>query len=911
MLLRALVLLIAMGIAHVSIAQRPEVTDLVCEYLVNPVGIDATQPRFSWKIQSSARDVSQSAYEIRVGTAPDVNRGRNIVWNSGKVASSQSTHVRYGGPSLQSRQRLYWQVRIWDNSNKASAWSAPAFWEMGLLTADDWSAQWIKPLSDDPEAQERPVALVRKSFQVGKPIRSARLYVTSHGLYEAHLNGQRVGDAVLTPGWTSYNNRLQYQVYDVTDNLRAGENAAGVMLADGWYRGNIGFSNQRNQYGTDIALLYQLEITYTDGSTDRIVSDNTWRSSTGALRMAEIYHGETYDARQEKEGWTRARFDDSGWQGVTPFDGDMSVLIATANEPIRRQEVIHPIATITTPKGETVLDFGQNLVGWLRFRISGPAGHTVKISHAEVLDKEGNFYIDNLRAARATITYTLKGGSEEYYEPRFTFMGFRYARLENFPSGFQPVQVEAVVLNSDMETTGHFECSHPLVNQLQHNIKWGQKGNFLDVPTDCPQRDERLGWTGDAQVFAATAAFNMNVAAFFSKWLKDLDADQTANGRVPFVVPNVLGEDASASAGWADAATIIPWAMYTAYGDTTFLRDQYPSMKRWVDFMAGAMNEDHLWNTGFHFGDWLFYRPFDDNDGRSAVTDKYLIAQSFFIHSTQLLIDAADLLGMPQDAARYRDLMEKITDAYRKEYMTATGRLVSSTQTAYTLALQFDILPEAQREAAAARLVQNIRQYGNHLTTGFLGTPYLCHVLSRYGYTDVAYQLLLQETYPSWLYPVKMGATTIWERWDGIKPDSTFQTPGMNSFNHYAYGAIGDWMYKSIAGINPDRDSPGYKHIIIAPQPGGGLTHARASLETLYGPVAAGWAIKEGTITVDVTIPANTTATITLPGAAGKQVNEGKTTLEHVKGVRNATTTGDDRTFSVGSGKYTFSYAWQ
>src|SRR5690606_7004042 len=480
MLLRALVLLIAMGIAHVSIAQRPEVTDLVCEYLVNPVGIDATQPRFSWKIQSSARDVSQSAYEIRVGTAPDVNRGRNIVWNSGKVASSQSTHVRYGGPSLQSRQRLYWQVRIWDNSNKASAWSAPAFWEMGLLTADDWSAQWIKPLSDDPEAQERPVALVRKSFQVGKPIRSARLYVTSHGLYEAHLNGQRVGDAVLTPGWTSYNNRLQYQVYDVTDNLRAGENAAGVMLADGWYRGNIGFSNQRNQYGTDIALLYQLEITYTDGSTDRIVSDNTWRSSTGALRMAEIYHGETYDARQEKEGGTRARFDDSGWQGVTPFDGDMSVLIATANEPIRRQEVIHPIATITTPKGETVLDFGQNLVGWLRFRISGPAGPTVKISHAEVLDQEGNFYIDNLRAARATITYTLKGGSEEYYEPRFTFMGFRYARLENFPSGFQPVQVEAVVLNSDMETTGHFECSHPLVNQLQHNIKWGQKGNFLD-----------------------------------------------------------------------------------------------------------------------------------------------------------------------------------------------------------------------------------------------------------------------------------------------------------------------------------------------------------------------------------------------------------------------------------------------
>ncbi|MFO7256487.1 MAG: glycoside hydrolase family 78 protein [Bacteroidota bacterium] len=909
MFLRTLVFLIGMAVVHVSIAQRPEVTDLVCEYLVNPVGIDAKQPRLSWKIRSSARDITQSAYEIRVGTNPDISSGRNIIWSSGKVMSGQSTHVRYAGPPLQSRQRLYWQVRIWDGSNKASAWSAPAFWEMGLLNTNEWSAQWIRPLSDDPEAEERPVALLRKSFNVSKPVRSARLYVTSHGLYEAHLNGQRVGDAVLTPGWTSYNKRLQYQVYDVTGQLKKGENAAGVMLADGWYRGNIGFSRQRNYYGNDIALLYQLEITYADGSTDRIVSDNTWKSSTGALRMAEIYHGEIYDARQEKTGWNNTGYDDSAWQGVTVFDGDKNVLVATINEPIRRQEVIRPVAVITTPKGETVVDFGQNLVGWVRFGISGPAGHTVKVSHAEVLDKNGNFYIDNLRAAKATITYTLKGGGEEQYEPRFTFMGFRYVRLENFPSGFQPHQMEAVVLHSDMKPTGHFECSHPLVNQLQHNIKWGQKGNFLDVPTDCPQRDERLGWTGDAQVFARTAAFNMNVAAFFSKWLKDLEADQTANGRVPFVVPNVLGEDASASAGWADAATIIPWAMYTAYGDTTFLKEQYSSMKRWVDFMAGA-SENYLWNKGFHFGDWLFYRPFDDNDGRSAVTDKYLIAQSFFIHSTRLLIDAAKILGMNQDVAKYEDLLQKITEAYRKEYMTSTGRLVSSTQTAYTLALQFDILPESQRQAAAARLVENIRDYGNHLTTGFLGTPYLCHVLSRYGYTDVAYQLLLQETYPSWLYPVKMGATTIWERWDGIKPDSTFQTPGMNSFNHYAYGAIGDWMYRTIAGINPDPAAPGYKHIIIAPQPGGNLSHARASLQTLYGTVASGWTIKDGMITVDVTVPPNTTATVTLPGAAGKQITEGKTTLDRAKGVRAVTTQDGDVRFSVGSGTYSFSWQW-
>src|SRR5690606_31792213 len=401
---------------------------------------------------------------------------------SSDLASSQSTHVRYGGPALQSRQRLYWQVRIWDSNNRASAWSAPAFWEMGLLQTSDWSAQWIRPLSDNSEAEQRPVALLRKSFSVSKPVRSARLYVTSHGLYEAHLNGQRVGDAVLTPGWTSYNKRLQYQVYDVTGQLKNGENATGVMLADGWYRGNIGFSRQRNMYGNDVALLYQLEITYADGSTDRITSDNSWKSSTGALRMAEIYHGEIYDARQEKTGWTSAGYDDSGWQGVTVSDDSKDVLVATANEPIRRQEVIRPVAALTTPKGEMVLDFGQNLVGWVRFRISGPAGHTLKISHAEVLDKDGNFYLDNLRDAKAMITYTLKGGGEEQYEPRFTFMGFRYVRLENFPSGTG--QIEAVVLHSDMKSTGHFECSHPLVNQLQHHIKWGQKGTFLDVPTD-------------------------------------------------------------------------------------------------------------------------------------------------------------------------------------------------------------------------------------------------------------------------------------------------------------------------------------------------------------------------------------------------------------------------------------------
>jgi alpha-L-rhamnosidase len=910
MKLRLSLLLVLMIFNYFASAQKPRVTDLLCEYRVNPIGIDEIAPRLSWKLETTKRNTAQTAYEIRVGTNASVTEGRNILWSTGKVISDQSVHVTYAGPALISRQRYVWQVRIWDNNGKASSWSSPGYWEMGLLEKPDWTAQWIHPESDNPEAEVRPSPLLRKSFAINKPVKSARLYITSHGLYESHLNGKRVGDAVLTPGWTSYNKRLQYQVYDVTALLRQGENTAGVILADGWYRGQLGFRNQRNTYGKEVALLFQLELTYVDGSNDMIISDDSWRSSVGPLQMAEIYHGETYDARLEKAGWNLNGFNDGGWLGVRATPLSKEILVATVNEPIRKHEIFKPVRIFKTPKGETVVDFGQNLVGWVRFRAKGQRGQTITIRHAEVLDKEGNFYTANLRVAKATITYALKGDEPESYEPRFTFMGFRYANIEGYPGPLTADDVEAVTLYSDMTPTGTFECSDPLVNQLQHNIQWGQKGNFLDVPTDCPQRDERLGWTGDAQVFSRTATFNMNVAAFFTKWLKDLAADQVGDGRVPFVIPNVLGENASASAGWADAATIIPWNMYLAYGDSRILANQYHSMKSWVDYMARAMNKDNLWNTGFHFGDWLFYRPFDDNDGRSAVTDKYLIAQSFFIYSTKLVIRTAGVLGKKDDVEHYTALLKKISDAYINEYITRSGRLVSGTQTAYVLALQFDLLPESQRQAAAERLVKNIEQYGNHLTTGFLGTPYLCHVLTRYGYTDVAYTLLFQDTYPSWLYPVKMGATTIWERWDGIKPDSTFQTPGMNSFNHYAYGAIGDWMYRTIAGIDTDESHPGYKQIRISPEPGGRLTYAKAELKSLYGPIISAWKIESGIMKVDITIPPNSRAAVTLPNGAGQSISEGSTDINKIKELSDLRSDQDDVVFSLGSGSYHFEYQW-
>ncbi len=562
---------------------------------------------------------------------------------------------------------------------------------------------------------------------------------------------------------------------------------------------------------------------------------------------------------------------------------------------------------IKTPKGETVLDFGQNLVGWVQFKLAAKAGTAIQMEHGEVLDKEGNFYNANLRHAKQSVSYIFRGKGIESYEPHFTYQGFRYVKVSGLTGQIKAADFKAVAVYADMDTTGSLHTSNALLNQLQHNIQWGQKGNFMDVPTDCPQRDERLGWTGDAQVFFRTAAFNMDVAGFFTKWMKDVAADQFADGNVPFVIPNVLDNGSAGSAGWSDVATIIPWNLYLAYGDKDILANQYPSMKGWVDYMV-AKSKDGLWNTGFHFGDWLFYRPADDNDGRSAVTDKYLIAQCFYANSTQLLINAAHILGNQSDEDKYKEILGSIKKAFIKEYMTPSGRLVSGSQTAYVLALNFDMLPENLRQQAVDFLVNNITSYGDHLTTGFLGTPYLCHVLTRFGRTDIAYKLLLQESYPSWLYPVKMGATTIWERWDGIKADGTFQTTDMNSFNHYAYGAIGDWMYRVMAGLDSDDSRPGYKKVIIAPHPGGKLTQAAAKLETMYGLTASEWQIDNGKFKLRVTIPPNTTALIRLPGAAKAIITEGGRAITGQKDYKNLESKGNDAELKVGSGIYQFEY---
>ncbi|MBW6537139.1 MAG: glycoside hydrolase family 78 protein [Mariniphaga sp.] len=883
-----------------SVSGNTWIQELVCEYHANPVGIDVQKPRLSWKIFSDQKNVMQSAYEIRVADSPaNLNRKNRLIWESGKVNSSQSVNVEYQGPKIEPMQRVYWQVRVWDNQNKATKWSEPAYWEMGLTQSELWTASWITMENEKEMEGSKPSHYLRKEFSTSKKINSARVYVSALGLYELYLNGKKVGDELFTPGWTSYKNRIQYQTYDVTSMLKS-ENTLGAILGDGWFRGNIGFRNQRDYYGDKLALIAQLHITYSDGTTETVGTDESWKATTGPIIFSDIYNGETYDARLEMQGWATTSFDDSNWGTVAKLDHPKDILIAPQGVPVKAVEEISPIEILTTPKGETVFDMGQNMVGWVRLKVKGNRGDAVTLKFAEVLDKEGNFYIENLRAAKATDVYILKGDGEEIYEPRFTFHGFRYVKIEDFPGTPQLDNITGVVIYSDMEPTGTFACSEPLINQLQHNIQWGQKGNFLDVPTDCPQRDERLGWTGDAQVFVSTSTFNFNVASFFTKWMKDVAADQGPDGKVNHVVPDVLN-GAGGSAAWADAAIIIPWQMYLAYGDKRMLEVQYPSMVGWVNYMKNRAGDDYLWIGDTHYGDWLAFAT-TRSDYPGATTEKDLIATAYYAQSTKTLADIAQILGKTDDAEKYSNLSEKVKEAFINEFVTPAGRLVSHTQTAYSLALAFNLLPENLIPKAAEYLAGDVDKF-KHLTTGFVGTPLLCKTLSNHGYEDLAFMLLNRKEYPSWLYPVTQGATTIWERWDGQKPDGTFQNAGMNSFNHYAYGAIGEWLYNYVAGIQIDSDNPGYKHFFLAPHPGGGLTHAKAEFKSMYGNIKSDWKVEGDQMVYDVTIPANTTATVTLPAASSEKILLNDSPLKN-----DAQQNDEGVTLKLGSGEYRFSY---
>ncbi len=888
-----------------ALALRPG--DLRTEYLANPIGIDVSIPRLSWKLRSTARDVSQAAFQVQVTTDESALFGTDLVWDSGRVTSDQSIHVPYEGVALASRVRYFWRVRVWTGDEAPSDWSEPAYWEMGLLRPDDWQAEWIGPDWEEDLSVSNPAPLMRRRFVSSGRVSSARIYATSHGLYELYLNGTRVGDRLFTPGFTSYQKRLQYQTYDVTELIATGANVLGTRLGDGWYRGFMGSSGDRNVYGANLALFTQLEITYTDDRTEVIATDGDWKAARGSVLSSDIYNGETQDARLEPEGWSEVGYDDASWGPVAISDPASARLVADVAPPVRRTEQIAPIGLTPAASGGSIVDMGENIVGWVRLRVRGEVGDTIVLRYAEALDDAGELYTANLRDAAQTDSYTLRGDPEEVFEPHFTFHGFRYVSIEGYRGELAADDVTGIVVHSDLETTGSFETSDAAINQLQANIVRSQRGNFLDIPTDCPQRDERLGWTGDAQLFGPTACFNMGAAGFFTKWLRDLAADQRVDGAVPWVVPDVLGPRTSdgevepaGAAGWGDAAVIVPWTIYMRYGDVRILEEQYDSMRRWVDYATTEAGSNLIWETGFQFGDWLPAR------GRSTRTD--LIATAYLARSSDILSRAAMVLGRVDDAREYRALFESVRKAFGKQFVTFSGGLREPTQTAYVLAVQFGLMPTAMIPDTVRRLADDIRQRGTHLSTGFLGTPYINDVLTDHGYAQLAYSLLLQDTYPSWLYPISEGATTMWESWDGIR-DGVFGDPLLNSFNHYALGAVGDWMYRTIGGIRPDPEQPAYKHVWIAPVPDDRLRYAKTTLETMYGTLRVDWGKDTTAFTLNTEVPPNSSASVRLPGTRVEDVLESEARIEIKPGIRSFRQDGDDVVVEIGSGRYRFAYS--
>jgi alpha-L-rhamnosidase len=801
-------------------------------------------------------------------------------------------------------------VSVWDEAGQ-QAESTPAWWEMGLLESADWLGQWIGASFSGGPRTTSPAPYLRKEFRITRQVLSARLYATALGLYECYLNGTRVGDAVLTPGWTDYSKRIQYQVYDVTDLIQEGTNACGAILGDGWSVGHIAWVG-RQRYTDRPRLLAQIVLTYVDGSQEIIASDRSWKVSQGPILESDMLMGESYDARRELAGWCNPGYDDAPWSSAEVFADNGAALVATNGPTVKRQEELRPVNVREIPdfvNPRWIFDLGQNMVGWVRLRVRGERGTTVSIRYAEVLNPDGTLHTANLRTARNTDYYTLKGEAEEVWEPHFLFHGFRYVELLGFPGIPTEETVTGIVIHSDMPPTGTFECSEALINQLQRNIVWGQKGNFVDVPTDCPQRDERLGWTGDAQVFISTAAFNMNVAGFFTKWTRDLEDAQYPDGAYPAIAPNPsawsIGDGGPA---WADAGVICPWTIYQCYGDTRLLEARYVSMQRFIEFLSQTSQSGlrcYAEYTGWQgFGDWL---ALDGSEGREGGTSKELIGTAFFAHSSHLLAMIAHILDKDDDAERYEKLSNEVREAFVDRFILPNGTILGGTQTSYVLALHFDLLPPDLRSIAVAELVRNIKQRDDHLSTGFVGTPYLNWVLSEMGQLDTAYTLLKQTTWPSWLYSVTQGATTIWERWDGWTHDKGFQDEGMNSFNHYAYGAVGAWMYAVIGGIDLDPEQPGYKHIIMRPQPGGGLTYARAGLRSMYGLIKSEWTLQNDTFDWQITVPANTTATVYVPAADNSRVTENGQPVESAGAVAFLRRENGFAVFAVEAGEYSFS----
>ena len=848
----------------------PYIARILINYLEHIVGI--SEPvQCSWEIASPLRNCHQTKYQIQISTdAAFSTKLLDTLW----VESDQSSHIYLKEFKPQQGVLYYIRVRCeleCEQKRHVTPFSDSAT-VLGPLSNPNQLKDYFISAEQECDIPLSKGTYLRKAFTLQKRVSTAVVYSTAQGMYQLHLNGHRVSLDQLAPGWSSYERRLLYQSYVVTDLLTEGKNALAAHLGAGWYKGDLSFLHIHNFYGPYTALSLLLEVTYEDGSKELIYTDESWKGDYSPIVESELYDGEIYDANLEQEFFDTPLFDDSSWRFARKVPCTSHRIEAQTGSTVMLKERVSPKLAFFTPKGERVIDFGQNMSAHVEIRGQGKAGDKVVLTCFEVLDKDGNVYTENLRKAKQKITYILKDDKNFVYRPHFTFFGYRFIHVESFCSRSDVDNLCSFAIHSTMEQRGTFSCSNDAVNQLQHNILWGLKSNFVDIPTDCPQRDERLGWTGDAQIFCRTATFNVDTYTFFSKWLRDLALDQTQEGGVPHVVPDVLykypfdnwllNAGTHSAAAWADAAIIVPWVLYLSYGDTTILQNQYESMKKWIDFMKKHAN-GNIWNYKRQFGDWV---ALDAEEGSYfGATPNDLTCTAYYAYSTLLFSKTASILGNRNDESYYFSLYQDIVSTFQKTFFDEEGRMTVQTQTAHILALHFNLTPEKYLKKTIKGLQDLLAKHDGHLVTGFVGTPYFCHALSSHDCVGEAYDLLLKDDFPSWLYQVKKGATTIWEHWDGIKPDGSMWSANMNSFNHYAYGAIGEWLYRVVAGLEIDEKSPGYKHSIIAPRIGGNLTFAQAKYRSIYGEISVKWDVeKHNTILLTACIPPNTSATIRL-----------------------------------------------
>jgi alpha-L-rhamnosidase len=881
-----------------------DVIDLRCEHRVNPLGLDVLHPSLSWALHSDRRAQKQLAYQVLV------HADGALLWDSGRVESDRTTHVPYAGQPLTSHLDCRWQVRAWDQDGTATEWSAEARWSMGLLHPADWQADWIgspdprPPVKARPEPFLPPCPYFRRAFTVTQPVKRAVLHATAFGLYEARLNGHKVSSDYFTPGWTDYGKRLYYNTYDVTALLRQGANALGAILAEGWYCGHVGLlltrvagmPTGRDRYGDHPFLRLQLRLEHADGSVQTIGTDDSWRVTDGPHREADILMGETYDARRELPGWDLPGYDDSAWQKPVVRRGlkPRTLLQAYPGVTVQQTQTLTPVGRTEPRPGVFVFDMGQNFAGRVRLAVEGPAGTRVVLRFAEMLHANGTLMTENLQQARATDTYILKGAGREVWEPHFTYHGFRHVEVTGYP-GTPPLDaVSGVVLHSAMPTAGAFECSQPLVNQLYRNITWTQRANFFDIPTDCPQRDERLGWTGDAALYVRSAAYNADVAAFFTKWLVDLADSQRRNGAFPNYAPMLYqwrGDNANSPA-WGDAGIVCPYTLYRTCADTRLIEQHWEAMTRFMDYQL-SVSEGFI-GPDRGFGDWLAV---------GETTRKDLVATACWARNARLMAEMAEALGREGEARSYRDLFATIKEMFGRVFVYGDARLRGNTQTSYALAINLGLLPDEMLPAAGRNLVERIEAKGGHLSAGFVGLEHLLPALTRTGHLEVAYRLLTDTSYPSWGYSIRNGATTIWERWDSWTEEKGFKNSRMNSFCHYAPGSVCAWLFDTVAGI--DTEGPGFNKIVIRPRPGGGLTWVKASYHGQHGPIRVHWEVLPEAFRLNVEIPTNTTAAVHI-AAAEEDVREGGRPARAAEGVRYQGRADGCAVYQVGSGTYAF-----